>query len=1082
MIERKKLSEKSIRKRYLKIIASIFGIMTVLSLLFFIYMYKSQEKMLDDHEKFEERAEIIDGLEDSYKQVVLHARGYYAFRNQNERVLLYNSLDNLEEQINKFSSLSLTEEERMLANDLRTFYSEYRYEILPTLMEYADENNIEGLQKASQGEIGDLINGFLLRIKNNHDQNVESYNQLHTDLLTKSNGYTYLAIILFGSALFILTIIMWVVITRIVRPIEELELATYDLVEGKHVSFPIEKHPDEIGKLMISFDSMAKTIQLKEEELLTQNEELQAQQLELEEHQDKLQTSLKENRSIIKALDQSAVVALMDDKGFIKEMNDMGSKLLQYNKSEVIGKSARNFIYDKLDVDLLSKIKQEIENNGIWQTDLNCKKKDGSEVCMNATIVPYGDNRVNEYSYIFIGIDISEIKKSQEELASLLDLAEKTKNRLERLNKLNHDLTFSLDQQELVDSIHHILLELYPSDKSIFWLINNEVYAAKGLEDKTIKLIIQDCNRINIGRLQEEQFYIIKREVSAEERGIAESSFYAYDLYSSVFGSNDEIIAVYCVTRLGTPFDSDEIDELVGILQRISLAFGRISMYQQIVDSRKLNQDILNNVNEGIQFVNPYGEMLQFNETLRTNILQSEWSHRRDIPAYEWLETFMEIAHPKKELMQFFQDAITQKTPRVMSSNYTIGESERKYINIYASPVYREQEKIGTIFVHRDITKEHEVDQMKSELVSTVSHELRTPLSSVLGFTELLLNKQISPERQQKYLSTIHKEANRLTNLINNFLDIQRMESGKQNYEMQHCRIDEIMMDVIHRFIHGKRHTLCLVDEAVEGTILGDKDRLNQVFTNLISNAIKFSPDGGNIEIKLMNEDQHLLISIKDEGLGIAEQDLQHLFQKFRRIDNSERRKIGGTGLGLAITKEIIDKHLGKIWIESEEGVGTTVFLKLPLSEQLTEPTDTTMIDHTGINVIIVEDDPSIALLLSEELKRKGFNVIHFYNPEKAYEAAQTIPLVGIVIDLMLGEDMNGWDLIKKLKSSEKTKSLPIIISSALDKEENNVNQYKIEKYLTKPYPPEELSKTIHAFVRASKDGGNGEVLFPKVN
>src|SRR5690606_14729009 len=109
-------------------------------------------------------------------------------------------------------------------------------------------------------------------------------------------------------------------------------------------------------------------------------------------------------------------------------------------------------------------------------------------------------------------------------------------------------------------------------------------------------------NRVNLERLRQENYYIIKREVTRDERGIADGPFYAYDLYSPVLGSDDELIAMYCATRLGSPFESDEIDELMGILQRISLAFGRITMYQQIVDSRKLNQDILNNVNEGIQF------------------------------------------------------------------------------------------------------------------------------------------------------------------------------------------------------------------------------------------------------------------------------------------------------------------------------------------------------------------------------------------------------------------------------------------------------------------------------------------------
>ncbi|MCJ8008376.1 ATP-binding protein [Lederbergia wuyishanensis] len=945
---------QGIRKESLRLILIISAIMVILSSLLGLYIDDLQNKLMADQEYLEKKTAVADELGHSLYEVILRARGYYAFKNDYELVLLNKHLDILEEKINQFSKMAEEEEDRNLASELEEFYQKYRFGVLPKGLALANANDYGALQKLSHGESGDLVNGFLLRINSYKDENISKLNKANEVIMKKSNSYTLISALLFSLGFIALSIAMWVILNRIIKPIEELDAASQQLALGKPISFTSKMNPkNEIGKLMHSFSEMAKSLQSKEEELMTQNEELQAQQLELEEHQQKLQTSL--------------------------------------------------------------------------------------------------------------------------------NVQEKTTNRLERLNKLNHDLTFTLDQQKLINSIQQYLQDLYPFDASIFWTTDEKIYASHGLSDETIKRVVNENAVINKARLKQERAYVIKRTVTNEENGIAEQPFYAYDLYSGVFDSNDEILAVFCATRLGSPIHEEEIEELIGILQRVSLSIGRILVYKQIESSRKLNQDIVNNVNEGIQFVDINGTMLQFNETLCNNILQTDWVHNSEIPVHEWIETFLDTADNKEELEQFFNDAMSEKTTEVMNLCYSIKQPKETFLNVYASPVCRNNERVGTIFVHRDITKEHEVDQMKSELVSTVSHELRTPLSSVLGFTELLLNKKVTPERQYKYLTTIQKEAQRLTNLINNFLDIQRMESGKQQYDMSNCRIGEITLDVIHQFIHEKNHSIYLVDEAANDIVRCDKDRLVQVLTNLVSNAIKFSPYGGTVEIALRNNHNQLVISVSDEGLGISEQDIHTLFQKFKRIDNSERRKIGGTGLGLAISKEIIEQHGGRIWIESKEGKGTTVFITLPVIERQTEQHEDLELNHTGLNVIMVEDDSSIALLLSDELKRKGFNVIHHYNPEMAYQEALKLPLVGFVIDLMLGDDMNGWDLIKKLKSTDKTKNIPIIISSALDIDENNMNRYNIEKYLTKPYPPDELSKTIDAIVQASISGGNGEVLFPKI-
>ncbi|OKL36879.1 ATP-binding protein [Domibacillus mangrovi] len=675
-----------------------------------------------------------------------------------------------------------------------------------------------------------------------------------------------------------------------------------------------------------------------------------------------------------------------------------------------------------------------------------------------------------------------ELIAQQDELQENQSQLQHSLNQLQKYNQLNHALTFTLNKQKLVENIHEYLNYIHKFDTSILYLLEGNVYVSKGLTNKSTEHLVGNLDENKRVRLEEEQSFVITREVVPEAQGIAQESYYCYDLYSSVLNSEGQLVAVMMATREGYPYSNQEIEDLNGLMNRISIAFERILMYEEVERSRQLNQNIIDNVNEGIQLVSISGDIILINKALCRIIRCQNRLEGKTTSQQTWLEHFQTLSDQPEELTSFFKKAIIENFKDTRKIRYSISQDTPVFIEVYATSVYEDMEKVGTIFVHRDITREYEVDQMKSELVSTVSHELRTPLSSVLGFTELLLTKNLKPERQKKYIETIHKEAIRLTNLINDFLDIQRMESGKQQYNMQSLAIDELAIEIVNRFRHEKNHHVHLVDKARHINVKADQERLVQVFINLVGNAIKFSPNGGDVMISLENVNEMLQVSIKDEGIGIPKNDISNLFQKFKRIDNSSRRKIGGTGLGLSISREIILKHGGEIWIESEEGQGTTVYFNLPLGNKplsgQTIKVDDLDDGQIGLNVMIVEDDLSLALLLSEELKSKGFTVIHHNDPKRAFEDALRVPLVGVVIDLMLGDEMNGWDLVQQLKETSQTSRIPIVISSALDEAKEEVEKFKIEKYFTKPYPPEELSKILVTFLLSKSSNGN--VIFPE--
>ena len=255
------------------------------------------------------------------------------------------------------------------------------------------------------------------------------------------------------------------------------------------------------------------------------------------------------------------------------------------------------------------------------------------------------------------------------------------------------------------------------------------------------------------------------------------------------------------------------------------------------------------------------------------------------------------------------------------------------HLEVYAERIDIEGGWKGVILVIRDITRETEADRLKTELVSTVSHELRTPLSSIYGFTELMLNREIDVIKQKKYLATIHDETGRLSNLVTDFLDVQRMQSGAQLYQKKSIDLYDVAKRVISVYdASSVRHSLELNQlTATLPHIVADEDRIKQLLSNLINNAIKYSPEGGKVDVTLDTSDEDIIIRVVDDGIGIPHHAFAHLFDKFYRVDNSDTRRIGGTGLGLSICKEIVKEHEGTIHVESDEGVGSIFTILLPL-------------------------------------------------------------------------------------------------------------------------------------------------------
>jgi anti-sigma regulatory factor (Ser/Thr protein kinase) len=320
-----------------------------------------------------------------------------------------------------------------------------------------------------------------------------------------------------------------------------------------------------------------------------------------------------------------------------------------------------------------------------------------------------------------------------------------------------------------------------------------------------------------------------------------------------------------------------------------------------------------------------------------------------------------------------------------------------------------------------------------------MSHELRTPLNAILGFSDLLPDQRYGPlnERQRRYVAHIHTSGQHLLRLINDILDLSKIEAGHLELSFESVPIETAFEEALSTLQPlADKKSQALSQHAENGlNVRADATRLKQALMNLVGNAIKFSPEGGEIELTAVLIDGRVRVEVRDTGPGIPLEEQKRIFENFYRLRQSEK-SIEGTGLGLAITQRLIELHGGELRLESQPGHGSRFYFSLPTApppreRSAREPGSTSKTSGPP-RILVIEDDPVTAQLIQLQLISSGYEVVVCDQPHSAAEIAAGLQPSAITLDLLM-KPINGWEMLLELKGDLRTASIPVIVITMVD-------------------------------------------------
>jgi len=386
--------------------------------------------------------------------------------------------------------------------------------------------------------------------------------------------------------------------------------------------------------------------------------------------------------------------------------------------------------------------------------------------------------------------------------------------------------------------------------------------------------------------------------------------------------------------RHGEDFNDEDVRLLERMARNVGSIIANLQLYKKVVEEREELLQTFESLTSGLVLVSPEARISQINQSARAIFrlgADAVGKHVSEVFPEESLNAFMVMGAAGNEADPFEVNLDFHGVERIYTVQGALVKNE-------------EAKNLGFVVIFNDVTDAKNIDKMKSSFVAMASHELRTPLTAIKGFSSTLLegldDNIYSKDESKEFLGIVVSECDRLRRLIDDLLNTARIEAGeslKPNYtRFEVMPLVEKVVRVQNQASHRHEVKLSVESSEIPESIIGDEDKLDQILTNLLNNAIKYSPDGGDVVVHLGREGDEIVFGIEDKGIGIPPDHLSRVFERFHRVNNEDNRKIYGTGLGLYLVKHLVETvHLGRVWAESEVGKGSTFKVAIPVELDL---------------------------------------------------------------------------------------------------------------------------------------------------
>lgn len=531
-----------------------------------------------------------------------------------------------------------------------------------------------------------------------------------------------------------------------------------------------------------------------------------------------------------------------------------------------------------------------------------------------------------------------EQEREKKALTHLFDQADTKRRELSTLYAVSLKFASTLDEDEMITILLDNACALVPNDAIAISILQPQgglrVRASLGIGADAQKRLNTDSADNPLYVSSSAVLPVIMRDLEEDTRfrPFLEDLGYRSMIAVPLYASSSVVGVLACASRHAEVFDDDDARLLLTLASEAAVALEKASLYRTTLEDKTKIEAIIRTLTDGLAVIDREANLVLANPSILETMGWSEEDYDR--PLEDLLRRSSHTAGFKKLSSDEALKMVLQEG-RSLTDELSVGTEPATIFQVLWVPLQDSGGGInGAVLLLHDITYFVELDRMKSDFISIVSHELRTPLTSIKGFVRLLSAQRVGPvnEKQRHYLDIVQSQTESLTMLINDLLDLSRIESGIIKVRQEPVLLEDVIGGVVQQLENMAREKGVSIEIDVPKLpeIRGDQERLSQIFMNLIHNAIKYTPQGGRVVVKASPLGESCLVQVSDSGIGIAPQDLSRVFNKFYQVDSSSTRQQAGTGLGLSITKQLVSAHGGDIWVKSARDRGTTFSLTLP--------------------------------------------------------------------------------------------------------------------------------------------------------